>query len=72
MALAYLRRKKTAEAAAVYDGWTIDWSTAQDRYKAVYVAVMRAAGRKGEEEKIGAMIKAETLRAEERKLAGLP
>lgn len=82
-ALAVLRQQEAAgggglerspapgAAAALYDGWTIDWSTAQDRYKAVYAAALRAAGRAQEAETIAAQIKPEGLRPEERKLAGL-
>lgn len=71
-ALAALRRQKVAEAVAIYDGRNIDWSTAQDRYKAVYAAVLRAAGRTMEAEKIAGKIKPDALRPEERRLAGLP
>lgn len=59
-------------ATAVYDGWSIDWSTAQERYKAVYVAVMRAGGRTAEADEVAAKIQPQALRPEERKLAGLP
>ena len=72
LALSGLRRHQFAKAAAVYDGWSIDWNTAQDRYKAVYAAVMRAAGRTAEADSMVARIKAESLRPEERVLAGLP
>lgn len=71
VALALLRQEKLA-AAEVYDGWTIDWSTAQDRYKAVYVAVMRSAGRGEEALPVAATINAAALRVEERQLVGLP
>lgn len=72
VALALLRKEKAAAAMAVYDGWVTDWSTAQDRYKAVYAAVMRAGGRSSEAERIVAKIKSGALRPEERQLAGLP
>lgn len=60
------------DAAALYDGWTIDWKTAHDRYKVVYVAAMRAAGRVFEAEQVAGLIQKEALRPEERQLAGLP
>jgi tetratricopeptide (TPR) repeat protein len=60
------------DAAALYDGWTIDWKTAQDRYKAVHVAALRAAGRVFEAQQVADLIQAEALRPEERQLAGLP
>ncbi len=72
LALSALKRQKTAEAAAIYKDWSIDWSTAPDRYKAVYAAMMRAAGRPVEADQVAATIKAENLRPEERQLAGLP
>jgi tetratricopeptide (TPR) repeat protein len=71
-ALSALRRQKTKVAAALYEGWDIDWSTAQDQYKAVYVAVMRAAGRTAEADKVVETINSGALRPEERLLAGLP
>ena len=70
VALGLLRKEKLA-AAEVYDGWTIDWSTAQDRYKVVYVAVMRSAGRGEEALPVAATINTAALRAEERQLIGL-
>ena len=72
MALSDLRRRKPEAAAALYEGWSIDWSTAQDQYKAVYAAVMRAAGRTADAEKVVETINAQALRPEERLLAGLP
>jgi hypothetical protein len=71
-ALAALRRQDSAGAAALYDGWTIDWSTAPERFKAVYVAAMRAAGRTAEADKVMEGIQTAALRSEERQLAGLP
>lgn len=71
-ALAALRRQNLKESVSLYDGWLIDWSTAQDRYRAVYAAVMQAAGR-GVEARMALMgIKTEALRPEERQLVGLP
>lgn len=72
VALSLLRRQKAEAAAAVYDGWITDWNTAQDRYKAVYAAVMRAGGRSSEADRMIAKIKSDSLRPEERQLAGLP
>jgi tetratricopeptide (TPR) repeat protein len=72
LALALLKQQKTAEAAAIYQGWSIDWNTAPDRYKAVYAAVMRGAGRKQEADQVAAKIQAGSLRPEELQLAGLP
>lgn len=72
VALSLLRRQKAAAAVAVYDGWRTDWSTAQDRYKAVYAAVMRAGGRASDADRMVAKIKSDSLRPEERQLAGLP
>lgn len=72
VALALLKKQQTAAAVAIYDGWDIDWTKAQDRYKAVYAAVMRAGGRIAQAEKIAAGIKPDALRPEERQLAGLP
>ena len=72
LALSALKRQRTTEAADVYKGWSIDWSTAADRYKAVYVAVMRAAGRPSEADQVAGTIKVANLRPEERQLAGLP
>jgi hypothetical protein len=68
-ALAALRRKEIKTAVAIYDGWKTDWGTAQDRYKVVYVAVMRAAGRPVEANIVASTINKEALRFEERQLA---
>jgi hypothetical protein len=70
LALAALRRNDIPAAEAVYRGWNIDWSTAQDRYKAVYAAVMRAAGRTADADKVASTINNEALRFEELQLAG--
>jgi hypothetical protein len=70
-ALCALRRNDVKAAAAIYDGWAIDWRTAQDRFKAVYVAVMRSAGRIGDSERVMAAIEPKSLRPEERQLAGI-
>lgn len=72
LALAALRRNDIAAAQAVYNGWAIDWNTAQDRYKAVYAAVMRAAGRKADADKVASTINGKALRFEELQLAGVP
>ena len=72
LALALLKQGKMTEAAAIYKGWTIDWTNTQDRYKAIYAAVMRAAGREYEARQVASKIKVESLRPEERKLAGMP
>lgn len=58
-ALGLLRQGKLA-AAELYDGWAIDWTTAPARYRAVYVAVMRSAGRGEEARHVAASLTAES------------
>ena len=71
-ALSALRQQNTAAAAAIYEGWTTEWSKTQDRFKAVYLAVLNACGRDAEAQELRKMIAPDSLRPEERKLAGLP
>ena len=72
LALTELKRKRITEAADVYRGYSIDWETAPDRYKAVYAAVMRASGRTSEADQVASRISVANLRPEELRLAGLP
>jgi hypothetical protein len=65
LALLELRAGDPAAAAKVYDGWQIDWNTAQDRFKAVRVAVLTAAGRADEAAALRETIAASRLRPEE-------
>ena len=71
-ALSSIRHQNGASAAALYDGHQIDWNTAPDPAKAVFVASMHSAGRAEEAEKVQAKIKLSHLRPEERHLAGIP
>ncbi len=67
-ALYELRSGNPAGAAQIYDGWQIDWTTAQDRFKAVRVAVLDAVGKKDDAKTLRETIDAKRLRPEEVKL----
>ncbi len=71
LALCHLVQGQPAAAGAVYDGWTIDWSTAPDRYKVVRLAVLRALGKTRETTELATRLNPQQLRAEELRLAGL-
>ena len=70
-ALAALKKGDADAALQIYAGWQIDWNTAPERFKAVYAAVLAAAGRSEQATAIRATIRSELLRPEERNLAGL-
>ena len=72
LALYELRAGHAAAAAKLYDGWTIDWATAPDRFKAVRVAVLDASGRREDAQTLRAMIDPKKLRPEEAALLGPP
>jgi hypothetical protein len=65
LALYELRAGNPAGAAKVYDGWQIDWSSAQDRFKAVRVAVLEATGQSEAAKALRETLAGETLRPEE-------
>lgn len=67
-ALSELRAGNAAAAAQLYEGWQIDWATAQDRFKVVRVAVLEAAGKKEDAQALRDSIAANKLRPEEAKL----
>ena len=60
-----LRAGNPAGAAKVYDGWQIDWSSAQDRFKAVRIAVLEATGQSEAAKALRQTLAGETLRPEE-------
>jgi hypothetical protein len=70
-ALVALRQGKIAEAQAFCGQLNIQWDTAPDRYKAVRVAVLIASQLADPAAELRATIRPETLRSEERELAGL-
>jgi hypothetical protein len=72
LALGELRSQRIDAAAKVYEGWSIDWSTAQDRFKAVHVAVLAASGNETAANKLRPSINPSQLRPEEKVLAGMP
>jgi hypothetical protein len=65
LALYELRAGHTAEAAKLYDGWQIDWTTAPDRFKAVRAAVCEASGQAEEARILRAAVDVQKLRPEE-------
>jgi len=46
LALAYLRKNDVADAARVYEGLKVDWSTASSSAKLIYAAMLVANGKK--------------------------
>jgi len=70
-ALAALKKGNPDAALQIYEGWQIDWATAPERFKMVYVAVLAATGRSEQATAVRATIRRELLRPEERDLAGL-
>ncbi len=60
-----LRRGNAAGAVKLYAGWKIDWTTAADRFKAIKVAALTAAGQKSEAAELLATINRRALRPEE-------
>jgi hypothetical protein len=70
LALACLRCGDATAAMSVYQNWSTDWSTAQGRYKAVYAAVLQAAGRPAEARRLLEGVQWQALRKEEVQLAG--
>ncbi len=70
-ALAHLKQGRVQEAEEIYKGWEVDWGTAMERYRAVRIAVLEAAGKSGEAEQMRSGLKGKDLRPEERALAGL-
>lgn len=71
LALAHMKMGRPAAAMEVYAGCTIDWSTAPDRYRAVRVAVLDAAGQRVDADGVRAGLDVAKLRPEERQMAGL-
>jgi hypothetical protein len=65
LALFELRSGNPAGAAKVYDGWETNWSNAQDRFKAVRIAVLEATGQSEEAKRLRDSLSSETLRPEE-------
>ena len=65
LALYELRAGNPAGAAKVYDGWQIDWASAQDRFKAVRIAVLEATGQSEAAKALRGTLGGETLRPEE-------
>ncbi len=67
-ALGELRAGDATAAAKLYDGWQIDWATAQDRFKVIRVAVLEAVGKKEDAQTLRESIDEKHLRPEEAKL----
>jgi hypothetical protein len=68
LALANLRLNDPAAASAVYDGLNVPWDRAPSSHRAVYAAVLGAAGKVEEARRQAAAIPADSLRPEEREL----
>ena len=67
-ALGELRGGDASAAEKLYEGWQIDWSTAQERFKVIRVAVLEAVGKKEDAQKLRDSIDVKRLRPEEAKL----
>jgi hypothetical protein len=71
LALTLLRQGRIQAAHEVYARCQIDWATAPDRYKAVRIAVLDAAGNFFQADQLRSTLNISNLRDEEMKLAGV-
>ena len=68
VALGYLRNEDPRAALQIYQGKQIDWSSAPEPWKAVRIAVLRAAGESVAADALSASVVPARLRPEEREL----
>ena len=71
-ALGRLKNEDPSGAVALYEGKQINWATASDRWKTVYVAVLRASGQTEAADRVSSSINPSALNPQETALLFYP
>jgi hypothetical protein len=67
-----LKNEDPSGAVALYEGKQINWATASDRWKTVYVAVLRASGQTEAADRVSSSINPSALNPQETALLFYP